>query len=73
MINERAALEVGPLPSLRAIILLGSATTSSSSSLKELENIPVLNYEELLHHEREEFAWRSDLDERTASSMCYTR
>jgi hypothetical protein len=69
----RAALEVGPLPALRTIVLLGSAKSPTTTTPPALNQIPVLKYEELIAGERADFAWRSDLDERSASSMCYTR
>jgi len=72
----RAAAAVGPLPHLRAVVVLTDLEHMPDRAPLLLANghppVPVLCYEELVGAEAAAFGWRMDLDERAASSMCYT-
>ena len=71
-----AAAAVGPLPHLRAVVVLADALSPEAHAVVSASQlgpaVAVLAYEPLIQVEAASFPWVSDLDERAASSMCYT-
>jgi len=61
------------LTTLRHVIVNGPVDADTRSALEAVEHIEsVHDYEELLSRQPETFDWPDDLDENSASSMCYT-
>jgi fatty-acyl-CoA synthase len=54
------------MPKLETVIVMAPADAQPETAFE------ALNYEELVQAEAPDFAWPTDLDERTAAGLCYT-